>query len=631
MQQASQPPLPPKASPKMPFEEMTKSFESHTKDLTYRYCSICKRAKLGMRMSKADTSICFQCFSRKKTVNDFRHPIWIDQSGTKQFHVPTELTDLSEGEKLLIQQVSPYVPLQHLQNGSYGAKGHVCSFPQNVHDVCTTLPRLPSNVNTVSVVRGFVTEEGESQKISFKIRKDKVLTALRWLQKYNTEYHNITIAEDNLSWMESDSAELPNKTSNAEVSDKSETDKHTAKEKEAYENQTDTDPSVYGYITAPDSQHLPQQKDDAITEPLAQSFKKSNKNTSIDFPYVSEIPVNEYDTTIKIFCKAFPWLYPGGVGDYNDYTETNEDIDTWMERLLFYFDGRFARDKMWCFFALNYSIRRKNTISGGYFVNDFYKDGKKTLTELQEEIKRGKLDWVNCIQYYSHKVKGSPGYWRFKRSEVYTWINHHISQKHGPPTLFITLSCAEYHWPDIKRLIIQRNNIAGRKVDVESKTNFIREINDFTLVVQEYFQKRVNLWLDTVGRFVFGIKHHWLRYEFAPGRGQIHAHMLAITDHLEVQREYYNLYDDNKKEESLKQQANYLSKWVEQTFHMPASVHPELLQRVKNKAKEDKVTHHPSSKYYSDLDDIDEDIAACQWYLQLHKCTEKCMQVRRHV
>jgi hypothetical protein len=40
-------------------------------------------------------------------------PIWIDKNKIIQYHVPKELADLGEGKKLLIQQVSVYVALQH--------------------------------------------------------------------------------------------------------------------------------------------------------------------------------------------------------------------------------------------------------------------------------------------------------------------------------------------------------------------------------------------------------------------------------------------------------------------------------------------------------------------------------------
>ena len=121
---------------------------------------------------------------------------------------------------------------------------------------------------------------------------------------------------------------------------------------------------------------------------------------------------------------------------------------------------------------------------------------------------------------------------------MYTWINHHIEAGHGSPNFFITLSCAEYLWPDIKRLIKERLTIAGLDVP-DLETSFVQIINDYTLIVQEYFQERVKIWLSTIGAKVFHIKHYWLRYEFAPSRGQIHAHMLVIHYNPKVMEPYY--------------------------------------------------------------------------------------------
>ena len=102
------------------------------------------------------------------------------------------------------------------------------------------------------------------------------------------------------------------------------------------------------------------------------------------------------------------------------------------------------------FFALDFATRRKNQTQGGFFVDGFFKEGPKTLDELQEEIENGNTRWIDRICYFSGRVAGSADYWRAKRAEVYTWINHHIEAGHGPPNFFITLSCAEYLWPDIK-------------------------------------------------------------------------------------------------------------------------------------------------------------------------------------
>ena len=51
----------------------------------------------------------------------------------------------------------------------------------------------------------------------------------------------------------------------------------------------------------------------------------------------------------------------------------------------------------------------------------------------------------------------------------------------------------------------------------------------------QYFQERVKLWFNTVGKEVFEITNYWARYEFAPGRGQIHAHVLCISSNKELE------------------------------------------------------------------------------------------------
>jgi hypothetical protein len=60
-----------------------------------------------------------------------------------------------------MQMVSPYMPFVHIKNGTLGIKGHVCSFPQSVQDLYTTLLRVPSSAAFVKMVRSFKGEEGE--------------------------------------------------------------------------------------------------------------------------------------------------------------------------------------------------------------------------------------------------------------------------------------------------------------------------------------------------------------------------------------------------------------------------------------------------------------------------------------
>ena len=199
---------------------------------------------------------------------------------------------------------------------------------------------------------------------------------------------------------------------------------------------------------------------------------------------------------------------------------------------------------------------------------------------------------------------------------MYAWINHHIEAKHGPPNFFITLSCAEYLWPDINRLIDERLSIAQLEGS-KSKTSIVQLINDYTLVVQEYFQERVKIWLSTIGTQVFHIKYYWLRYEFAPSRGQIHAHMLAIHKDPEVMKPYYTNTTNKKKQEE------FLCQWMTKELGMTASFSETSMGPISEKK------YHPSKESYKNISvTSDTDFLSCLQKLQYHTCSAFCMRKR---
>ena len=328
-------------------------FEDMTSKLTYQKCDSCKCVKLNQSLFKSQCGLsrCKQCHTKKYTVSSFSHPTWVDEQGQEQFSVPGALQGLREGEKMLIQQVSPYVPLQHLQKGSFGCKGHVCSFPQTIHSICSVLPRLPTDVSIVNIVKSFSDSDNIPHQLTFRIRKQKVLDALKWLKQYNPEYADITIADGNLEWMDSEEENLPQSlpTLNPQDSQQNEVDPVTYQDEHYDPDPVTVDSPIFGYLFTPNHRHNPQEKDKEVTKSFQNAYDKHSKTTTVDFPYVSDVPINEYDQTQKLFCRAFPWLFPGGVGDINDCSEIRETVDQWMKRLLYYEDGRFASDKFGVF------------------------------------------------------------------------------------------------------------------------------------------------------------------------------------------------------------------------------------------------------------------------------------------
>ena len=53
-------------------------------------------------------------------------------------------------------------------------------------------------------------------------------------------------------------------------------------------------------------------------------------------------------------------------------------------------------------------------------------------------------------------VRGTKQFWFLKKSDVMAMI-----REYGSPTLFLTLSCAEYEAPDIERYLRKVNNVSG--------------------------------------------------------------------------------------------------------------------------------------------------------------------------
>ena len=90
---------------------------------------------------------------------------------------------------MLISAVLPIMSLYKLSHEQYGYSGHVVNLPQDVASFANSLPRLPSELDVIIVRK----EGASSAHRDFRVRKAKVLSALRWLVANNRYYRNISI------------------------------------------------------------------------------------------------------------------------------------------------------------------------------------------------------------------------------------------------------------------------------------------------------------------------------------------------------------------------------------------------------------------------------------------------------
>ena len=105
-----------------------------------------------------------------------------------------------------------------------------------------------------------------------------------------------------------------------------------------------------------------------------------------------------------------------------------------------------------------------------------------------------------------------------------------------------------------------------------------------------------------------------VRYEFAPGRGQIHAHMLCITSENDIQK---LCYPELQKKNGNQLRAKTMAEWAQKQFGLTA-----LATECTNMQDKDE---HPCSRRYSEsngANDANELMTMCQ----MHHCSGFCVK-----
>lgn len=103
--------------------------------------------------------------------------------------VPPCLRDLSQVEEMLLARACPIMSVYRKHGGQRGYKGHILNLPQDIQGF---LDRLPCNVEKLPIL--LVRRTGQNNThADLRVRRDRVLCALQWLQQNNPFYTNITI------------------------------------------------------------------------------------------------------------------------------------------------------------------------------------------------------------------------------------------------------------------------------------------------------------------------------------------------------------------------------------------------------------------------------------------------------
>lgn len=325
--------------------------------------------------------------------------------------------------------------------------------------------------------------------------------------------------------------------------------------------------------------------------------------------------------TKQIFANSFPWLFPGGIGDLYDRERGTVPIKEWAKHLLRYYDGRFQDDQMFCLYLFNTIQRYTNNTQGHFFVagKKFLGENPPTVEQIKKQIQKGDDRFVSMLRYFSRNIKGSDNYWRAKTQDLESWIMHHVTRGRGPPTFFITFSCAEHWWPDLRRLLWQLEEIAGNKMEAtQIKSNDFtaiqRAAKKYPLYVNELFMKRANAFMKTVVQQALGIEYYWGRIEFAPGRGQIHLHLVGIADDKAYLTEFH-------KAKTMEEKARVVESYAKERLDMTADVR---INDSKDYRKD--IATSPLATRYCEATNECEDARILAQDCMVHHCNKYCLR-----
>ena len=344
---------------------------------------------------------------------------------------------------------------------------------------------------------------------------------------------------------------------------------------------------------------------------------------------------SEYDGTARAFSCAYPWLFPGGVGDIwdpkrcsiNDIDGPVNNLRSWANHLMHYYDGRFQKDQMFGLYVYNRIQRQENNRDGSYFHSDENWFGKKnpTLEEMKTQIRNGDFTFVSKLRYIASKIKGTDGFWRGKAHELRSWIDYHVANQNGPPTHFITLTCAENWWPDLQDIYADIEEMAGRHSEAsllrtgDSKA-MGRAARRNPMYVNQYFMFRAKRFLDTFAYDVLELEHYWGRVEFAPGRGAIHLHLLGIAKNKAYLPDFYKAKTEREK-------VKVVEDYAKDVLGMTADVKIDENHHKfgHNEGESFAVNISPLGRRFSEAKDVVLDHIHLAQDCILHHCSEYCL------
>ena len=467
---------------------------------------------------------------------------------------PECLKRLNMVEQAAIARICPVQNIFKMKGGCVGQKGHSVSFQQDVEAFARSLPRKQSELPYIYI-------KAPNQTCDLRANAVYILEALEFLKKNNPFYKDIEIDEEVLASYPSDretpltgvrchntEEEVTEEALISMVSDDQEED-----EEYPEPNVEDIAPSMAGA-------EVPQKTvREFIKEAVLQGSQQTER--TVPWPKRENKPASEFCE--GFWSMAFPHLFPYGMADRTTTGRQNRTPDflPWLQHLIRFHDGRFARDIRFVLYSVNAYRRHKGiTVSNVYAKN---LSAGTTAGEVKDRVAQDDDGIIQTLMHYGSGITGTAQYFKYEASRAVSMQRflRMDSENKEMFNLFLTFSLADRHMPELHRLLPGSEKYLGKTLvktmdDVpegSDPSEYITKAEDFRLrqtalqenghIVNYFVNKRLHLVMKYVLQGTLGIDFFFIRNEYQ-SRGSLHWHIVAHVPGLEepVQREALGKY-----------------------------------------------------------------------------------------
>ncbi|XP_035683454.1 uncharacterized protein LOC118420666 [Branchiostoma floridae] len=480
--------------------------------------------------------ICNTCHT---TMDRGEMPALAKANGLQLADVPEELQNLRPLERRLISQRIPFMKLVGLPKGQQRAiHGPAVNVPAKLENVCSLLPRLPSNAQVLPMKLKRKLIYTGHYMYDF-IRPRRVTEAIFWLKTNNPLYKDVAFCEDwQQQWLDGDS-ELWEAMVNSNSPEAAAVDGGPG-----VSDDTDAGPEDVDRVMTQ------QEREDAEDEA---AFRETSATRGL--PHTTCMQEDDLQDSDNIYSlapgenqcpRAFltdedfellanPEKYPDGRFGYSMQRRKKLTVRKYFNQRLLDADGRFATDVDYLF-AAQYVVEAKQIqddasialrqtrgrmVQGGQINAGVVKNTSNLATWFR----------TDTAYKYLKNVRGSPAYWQRALYDLLAMV-----RQLGTPTWFLTLSAADMQWPEIIQSIGRQYGHSFTPDDIAAMPwqEKCEWLNKNPVTAARLFQNRLEVFFKdficSSAHPIGEVEDYFIRVEFQ-ARGSPHAHtVLWVKD-----------------------------------------------------------------------------------------------------